>query len=376
MSSSFRPSTQSPQYEGSSRPNKRVRTSQHHQNEGDDVVDTDNDDNNSDQEGPSTPGATIEIASEAATKLEKLTLVTYNIVACQPSAMASHLWSKDDSLQAIREEVVKEQPDIIALQEFPEFALFRTSRLFPDHDLLGYHTSHAPYVTLFVRKGIQAKLVPVHDDSNGVHLPAVVAELSYPPLEEGGSYNEYKEENRRSRRRLWIASVHLEPFANGADCRHLQVQSLIQSANRFKVPLIVAGDLNMRVAEDATMEGVGYDLLDFWKLAGSNFTTKYTWNTRNEIKNGGYFNQFYGTTTREYISRYDRIYFHRTVAKTNNNGQASEDSKKSAIDENFPPITVKSFKLMANRPVGSSKHHFLSDHFGISSTFTLKWAPD
>jgi endonuclease/exonuclease/phosphatase family metal-dependent hydrolase len=267
----------------------------------------------------------------------------------------------------MREEVIVENPDVIALQEFPEFALYRTSRLFPDHELLGSHTSHAPYVTLFVRKGIQAKLVPVRAEST-VGLPAVVAELIYPF--EGGDSDDDR------CRRLWIASVHLEPYASGAEIRQQQVQSLLQLALRSKVPLIVAGDLNMRVAEDATMEGAGFDLSDFWKLAGSDITTKYSWNTRNEVNRGGYFNQFYGTGTREYIARYDRIYYHGTRT-TSSTGRQSKDTKSESGHATLrPSIEVESFKLIANRPVGSSKHHFLSDHFGISSTFNLQWAAD
>lgn len=358
--SSFQPST--PSHRGSPQP-KRVKTFDLNEKVG---VHPDDD-----TEGPRTPGATIETANQASTQLDRLTLVTFNVAACQPSAMAIHSWTTDDSLQAIREEVILEQPDIIALQEFPEFALYRTSRIFPDHELLGSRTSHAPYVTLFVRKGIQAKLVPVHADIN-VHLPAVVAELSYPS--EGGDNDEVGR-----RRRLWIASVHLEPFADGAEVRHQQVQSLLQLALRSKVPLVLAGDFNMRVTEDATMEGEGYDLLDFWKEAGSDFTTKYSWNTRNEINKGGYFNQYYGTRTREYIARYDRIYYHGSVLDIRNDGQqpSQVDSKSDLTNiPSIPSITVESFKLIANRPVGSSKYHFLSDHFGISSTFNLQWAAD
>lgn len=324
----------------------------------------DNEDNN---DGPHTPRATICKSSVAATQLERLALVTYNVAACRPSARAPRSWDEEDSLQAMAEEVLHEEPDIIALQEFPEIALNRTSRLFPDHALVGSKTSHAPYVVLLVRKGIQTRMVPVDvDDSNSI-LPAVVAELTF---RVGAGDDEHC-------RRLWVASVHLEPFGDGAEVRHRQVKTLRRLALQSKVPLIVAGDFNMRVAEDTTMEGASYNLLDFWKLAGSDNSTKYTWNTRNEISNGGYFNQYYGDDTREYIARYDRIYYHCAPPVGEANGRNVKDKNTGSQNvAKTTPIHVESFKLIANKPVGSSKHHFLSDHFGISSTLHLQWGAD
>jgi Endonuclease/Exonuclease/phosphatase family len=414
-------------------------------------------------------------ADGAATRLERLTIVTYNVAGCQPSAAAaaasasakarSSSWTVQDSLRSVRDVILREDPDVIALQEFPaDLDLTPPSstttttttttnpitqqqrqgrrRLFPDHDLVGIQSSHAPHVALFVRRGVHSKriVVPVQDadDSSltgGSSLPAVVVELTHdPPVASAGSEaaapkaaaggnngtsagsagGTSDQDRRRFRRRLWIASVHLEPFAGGATIRHRQVRALVELADDAQrpnadggtvppshahVPLLVAGDFNMRVSEDATMEGErkkgktktdgdgtsSLDLLDLWKLAGGDIATKYTWNTRDEIGRGGYFNQYYGRDTRQYIARYDRIYYHCNSvpgAAAAATGDAKEDTNKRRRTEagsaavRTPTIQVESFKLIGNTPVGSSKTHFLSDHFGISSTFRLHWADE
>jgi hypothetical protein len=109
---------------------------------------------------------------------------------------------------------------------------------------------------------------------------------------------------------------------------------------------------------------------EFIFLSHHTFASNPKWNTRNEIAMGGFFNQYYGSDTREYIARYDRIY--TTVGETVSNKRAdtttTSNRKEVAID-------VKSFDLIANRPIGDSKHHFLSDHFGLATTFCLTEKP-
>jgi endonuclease/exonuclease/phosphatase family metal-dependent hydrolase len=161
------------------------------------------------------------------------------------------------------------KPDIVALQEVPLFALERNVML-SEYNLIGYQESHAPYVALFVHQKWNAKVI-----RKGMgQLPAVVAEIDF------SSNNETNESassnsNNPPRRRLWIASVHLEPFADGASVRKRQLKALASQAREEKVPLIIAGDTNMRVAEDNGAED-DLGLHDFWKLAGSEFRTKFT----------------------------------------------------------------------------------------------------
>lgn len=100
------------------------------------------------------------------------------------------------------------------------------------------------------------------------------------------------------------------------------------------------------------MEG-HFKLRDVWKEAGMDPATERTWDTENHIPEGGYFNRYYGETTREYQTRYDRFYL---------------SEGKSSFG-----LSVKSFGLVANRPVNPfTKTHFLSDHFGIACELRLE----
>ena len=106
-------------------------------------------------------------------------------------------------------------------------------------------------------------------------------------------------------------------------------------------------------------------MLDVWKLSGGAFDTKYTWNTRNELDQGRFFNQYYGPNTREYVARYDRMYavnFEDQKSKSS----GAENGAKAAISD-------ATFALVANEPVGDSRCRFLSDHFGIASTIKMNW---
>ena len=204
-------------------------------------------------------------STEQRQQQQRLTLVTYNIAGCQPSKMAPSSWTVNDSVQAIKSEILKDDPDIIALQEIPE--QYTKTILSEGYKLVGTKWTHAPYVALFVRKGIDVDRIKSNQLND---LPVVVGELQF----------NFHDKQQQQQYRLWIASVHLEPFGEGASDRQRQLQSLVKEANKEQVPLIIAGDTNMRVAEDHVAENGadrgGLGLTDFWKFAGSDFRTKYT----------------------------------------------------------------------------------------------------
>jgi hypothetical protein len=353
-------------------------------------------------------------ASADAISLDELSLTSFNVAGCQPSAMAPSDWEQQDSIMAMKQEVLvmgierhrqhqpsgstasgqtQSQPDILALQELPGVLVHNRGRmdsLFPDYNLVGVRRSHADYVALLIRKGIDYTPVRLVDGSGREILPVVVAELTSCPSpssdndQQGGDgdseTSSVSESGSHKCRKIWIASVHLEPFASGSYKRRGQMEILVAKASTAAVGAIfVAGDTNMRVAEDNVMErsasaggdGSGLGLQDLWKLSGSNIQTKYTWNTRNNISSGGFFNQYYGNDTREYIARYDRIYF-KAFTTTENDSSSSHHVKGVKCVAN-KPITVTQFKLIGNHPIGSSKKHFLSDHFGIYTSFRLTW---
>jgi endonuclease/exonuclease/phosphatase family metal-dependent hydrolase len=266
-----------------------------------------------------------------------LTIVSINLAACEPSQSASWDWNQQRSTNAVQLEILKSNPDIIALQECPGGSQWAI-RVFPAYQAMGAIYSHADQVILLVKQGISAEEVSVD-----MGLPAIMAEL------------------RIGKRHLLVASVHLAPFRGGSSKRKAQLEYLLQKASSLSLPLIIAGDTNMRVSEDHTMED-DLKLLDVWKLAGSNPGTKWTWDTVDHTNTGfmsnwfgeagGYFNKYYGPSTREYSARYDRIYIATRVGDLE--------------------IKNATFELIANQSL-TNKYHFLSDHFGISSTLELGW---
>lgn len=221
----------------------------------------------------------MEAAQKSAEKTEQLAkvslkMLSFNMAGCQPSKVAPSSWTQSDALEAMEQEILKEKdrhPDIIALQEAPSF-IFDRNRAFADYKLIGYQSSHAPYVALYVHQKWNATRVMQEAMNNFDFegLPAVVAEMDLCAAETGTQYSD-----EHSPRRLWIASLHLEPFAGGASIRKRQLKALTTKAKAANVPLILAGDTNMRVSEDSVADD-DLGLVDLWKLAGSDIRTKYT----------------------------------------------------------------------------------------------------
>ncbi|KAL7559920.1 hypothetical protein ACA910_007285 [Epithemia clementina (nom. ined.)] len=277
-------------------------------------------------------------ASALAQSLTRLALVSFNIAACQVSQASPRQWDSLDSTKAIRTEILHSQPDIVALQECPGDGADWAKAVFGDdgYQIMGATPSHAGYVTLLIKNGIDAQRVTT--TAAGRDLPAVMAMLTH------------------NERQVLVASVHLEPFQQGSVVRKYQMEQLIQMASGK--PLIVAGDTNMRATEDVTMEKE-LTSVDFWKRAGSDRATKFTWDT---VDHGTQWNRYYGDSTRSYTARYDRVYF--------SNPRSAKSNKNDLII--IKDFVVPSFALIANQPV-SNKYHFLSDHFGIATTFELQW---
>jgi hypothetical protein len=196
-----------------------------------------------------------------------------------------------------------------------------------------------------------------------------------------------------------VASCHLAPFDSGSDQRRRQVEIILQAAAAAAVEaettrmtdsitrpakgqrprarvVVLAGDTNMRDEEDDTMEHGEFHLLDAWKLAGSDPATRYSWDTVDHTTHGGgeYFNQYYGSRTRQYQRRYDRIYLSAQL-------ELDEEEECKGQDQHFKNnngnvnvnvnITVPNFQLIANQPLLGSTNHFLSDHFGISAQISV-----
>jgi endonuclease/exonuclease/phosphatase family metal-dependent hydrolase len=248
-----------------------------------------------------------------------------NLAGLQPSAVSPKTWTAKDQLEAVMKELLTSHPHIIALQECPSAAW--AAGVFADDSYIsiGSTASHAGFINLLIKKGVFADHQPVKLQRE---IPAVMARLTL---------------SNNTEESLYVASVHLEPFQSGSFERQVQMQELLEAAQ--SMPLIVLGDTNMRDGEDSYHEK---SYQDAWKVLGALEATRYTWDT---IIHGTSFNQYYGTSTRQYQKRYDRVYFTTNVLKPTE------------------------FTLIANQPIPPSKDHFLSDHFGVAVSVQIKQQP-
>ena len=310
----------------------------------------------------------INHTSSSMTEPTSIKIVTMNIAQLVPSGKAPDSWVANPqlALDYLRQTLLGTNPDIIALQECPSplwvdtFLVDYQQYYYPTSSSIPQTTaSHAGYVALWVRKDWAAHVDAV---SSAVHLPAVAARLSFTSAQAGSR-----------RLEIWIASMHLEPFQQGSFTRQDQLEELLQLASHQtqeeEVVVILAGDTNMRDEEDRVVED-SLQLVDAWKAAGADPHTRFSWDTTATRANYGNHHQtavwqnlYYGSNTRAYQRRYDRIYYHHfnaTNDKTDRDGEIR--------------VTVPSFRLIANEPIGQSTEHFLSDHFGLAAEIRIEWS--
>jgi endonuclease/exonuclease/phosphatase family metal-dependent hydrolase len=294
-----------------------------------------------------------------------LKIVTMNIAGLEPSQSAPSTWTDALQQETLLGELLRSDPDILALQECPsvEWAksgIFNHDATIP-YQLVGNSCtrSHAGFVCLFIKESLvstttatTALPLPTTKDNllilPGSPIVATVVRLS------GG----------QPQRKIAIASVHLEPFEDGDRGRQSQVEELIDAAAHVGVDaLIFMGDTNMRDEEDETMEGE-LGLMDAWKQSGALEETRYSWDTMPHSDKDEFISQnlYYGHSTRAYQRRYDRIY----VLDLH---QHDHKSKSPSFH-----LAVPSLELIANQPIAPTQTQFLSDHFGIAAELCLIWS--
>ena len=283
---------------------------------------------------------------------------------------------------------------------------------FLNYTVVGATLSHADHTILLVQKGIDAERISWMSSSSDIATVAVAAGHGTTTKLQHDNKNDNDDEDDRhlpavmakltfQSRTLLVASVHLAPFNRGESKRQRQIERLMNIAattigqegggeTSAGVPVILAGDMNMRPSEDEVMEQT-FHMVDFWRLAGSDPAMKFTMDS---INHGHSFNQYHGDLTREYNARYDRVYYYyhdsscqssassppaaaAATATAHQGTNEEDDSMTNDLNrKNRRSIlrAVSSFELIANKPV-TNKCHFLSDHFGIATTFELDW-PD
>ncbi|KAK1746351.1 5'-tyrosyl DNA phosphodiesterase [Skeletonema marinoi] len=183
-----------------------------------------------------------------------LTIVSWNIneAKCSNVAPDPALRTRE-APRLIREEILRSQPDVIALQESP-------NPLFGTENVAGTAQSHSGHVDLLVKRelAIDAKQISLQ------HIPAVAATFTL-----------------QNRTRIAIASLHLAPSKELAAERIHECESIMKKLTSRAQDVILAGDFNMRQSEDKTTEKLcGGNWVDAWKEAtSSNPNKKFTWNT-------------------------------------------------------------------------------------------------
>lgn len=268
--------------------------------------------------------------------IDSINLLSWNIAECRPSDSAPPNWhvplfptdgsglptfSTTKSSDLIRQEILRHSPDVLALQECPD--PYWADANFADRGYvsMGCLQTHCGYTQLMLSDRLAGTAVPV----GGLHdNPSVAATVAVPSDGDG-------------ERRMTFASSHLAPFKQNALIRLRQIRELMNALPAGDKVLL--GDMNMRVAEDEAVEGMG--LTDAWKAAGSDRRTKNTWDSYvNKYHKGGF----------EFKCRFDRVYI------------SSGSIKKGGT------MVVLGYSLVGNTPLGTAgggSGHFLSDHHAI-----------
>lgn len=242
-----------------------------------------------------------------------LKIVSYNISSAQPSALAHPQFRSDNAPRLIRKECLRDNPDVIALQEtaFPG----QGSQIFAQYTSLGtrvaLHTNE--YIDLLIRRESfsEYSTIPLKD------LPAVAAVLTFQGT------------------KVAVASVHLPHTKEAAPRRKQLCQLVMQSIVAQGVDdIILIGDFNMRKDEDLSTEQLaGGGWLDAWKeVTNSDKSKMFTWNGRENL--------YHGPDNFKFTARFDRCY-----ARGDN-------------------LRLQEFNLIGNQPVGVAGD-YLSDHYGL-----------
>ena len=249
-----------------------------------------------------------------------LTCLTWNIALAKPSNCAPSSWQIGRSQrqrEALLKEILDANADVLALQEVPYPEWEDEFLLNHGYVRIGSTQSHCGWVLLLLRIELTF-LVQKHVCIG----PTVLAKLQTSAEDV-----------------LWLSSSHLAPFKDNAGLRLRQLQAVVQYCEQQKDSAwILCGDLNLRKEENISVEQSPRQgtLLDAWKAAGAPRHTKYTWNSKKNL---------FHPKTFGFVARFDRVYFYSDTLK------------------------VQTFALLANKPL-SHNAHFISDHFGIVTTFT------
>lgn len=242
------------------------------------------------------------------TTLDRITIVTLNVAGFGNSYVAP----KDfDHIQSFTRELTFGGPDVICLQEGLDDSDEWYEKLLPGYKCLGRASSHSDgLVMLFIKDSLQPFATVI-----SVNAPAVFVRIQY-----------------AGEQSVVIGTCHLPQPKGDAPIRLAKMREMLSHC-RSQDMVLIAGDFNLRQAEDPDFEALG--LSDAWKEAGASNDNRFTWNS---FLNKYHENEFLRGRT----GRFDRIYF-----------------RGLALDD---------FKMCANEQLSANRGHFLSDHFGLRAT--------
>jgi len=165
-------------------------------------------------------------------------------------------------METFSQALLEHDPDVICLQEAIHDGESFYETLLPGYICLGKASAHVEYAMLFlVRESLAARANPIKladswDPYGYKHV--VLACLQFA----GDS--------------VVIGSCHLAPFTAGSSERLNKVKVMLSHCHP-EDKLLIAGDYNMRQAEDGDFETLG--LSEAWKEAGSDKEKKFTFDS-------------------------------------------------------------------------------------------------
>eukprot|EP00055_Hartaetosiga_balthica_P005266 m.15232 g.15232 ORF g.15232 m.15232 type:complete len:374 (+) comp4441_c0_seq1:119-1240(+) len=251
-------------------------------------------------------------------------VVTLNVAELLPSAEASPNWTPYRAMNHIAHHIAHDA-DVLCVQEWPNDGMKLDSKVW---HVSSFVASHCGLCAVMLRK---TSFSGFEDMECPSYLPCATV-LAY-------TNNGFA---------IIISSVHNTPFSSGEAERLRNLSVLVESVVKpIGIPAIVAGDFNMRQKEDGSATNL-LCLVDAFEASGKPKDKKFTFDT---ITNR------YHHASREYHTRYDRIYFF-DVRKAN----AQLCAKAGTFD------------MVAHKKITDGKSgnkFFLSDHFGLRQTFIL-----
>ena len=269
-------------------------------------------------------------------------IVTFNVSGFDPSDKAETGFEAVHNMMWFCTLIRNALPTAFCLQELPTSRTCAYSRVvyetvsglcsdlanpklrYKYKEVLAEVRSHCGFVKIFVRSDIKVlKSVVVG--------PCVIAKIDM--------------SHEKNKRYVYLASAHLAPHKEYASKRNEQMKQVVdwieqdqESEPDAETCWILAGDMNMRGAETASMKKVssrGSKLSDAWEAAGKPHESRFTWDSK---RNKYHQNCF------EFTCRFDRIF-------------------------TFPQIKPRRFHLVGDEPYPDRDDQYVSDHFGIFASF-------